>query len=194
MKPVFLSAMILAVCVPGIFAQAPVAAEPYDVAEAYRVYSVLIPEEQSYRFAKGTLIFQQETVSDQKASTACLSKEAADEFKEAIADFDQVNSKQWLLQRELEIDKPYELVSSGMIKALIQTEQGPNWNDFYNRYPDSGGYFIFSAVGFNKEKTLAIVYSGSGCGGLCGMGAFHLLEKQKGEWKVVPGVSCITVS
>ena len=34
---------------------------------------------------------------------------------------------------------------------------------FFRRYPDSGGYIIVSAVGFNKEMTRAIVYTGSSC-------------------------------
>ncbi|HEY6765907.1 MAG TPA: hypothetical protein VI386_14175 [Candidatus Sulfotelmatobacter sp.] len=62
------------------------------------------------------------------------------------------------------------------------------------RNPNSGGYIILSAVGFNKEKTEAFVYSGSSCGSLCGHWGFHLLEKIDGNWKKVPGVSCVTVS
>ena len=51
-----------------------------------------------------------------------------------------------------------------------------------------------SAVGFNKETTLAVVYTGSSCGGLCGSWSFHLLEKTDGKWKEAPGVTCSMVS
>jgi len=68
------------------------------------------------------------------------------------------------------------------------------WKSFYKSYPQSGGYVIMSAVGFNREKTRAIVYTGSSCGALCGSWRFHLLEKINGNWKEVPGVNCSMVS
>jgi hypothetical protein len=51
-----------------------------------------------------------------------------------------------------------------------------------------------SAVGLNQEKTRAVVYTGSSCGGLCGRWSFHLLDKLDGNWKTVPGVTCSAVS
>jgi len=98
------------------------------------------------------------------------------------------------LQRKLQSDRPYELVRSDTIKLLFKESASDGWNDFYQRYPDSGGFITLSPVGFNNSKTLAIVYTGSSCGGLCGRWRFHLLEKIKGKWKEAPGVSCETVS
>lgn len=62
------------------------------------------------------------------------------------------------------------------------------------RYPGSGGILPMSSVGFNKEKTCAIVYFGSSCGSLCGAWSFHLLEKVNGKWREIPGVTCHTGS
>ena len=53
---------------------------------------------------------------------------------------------------------------------------------------------MMSAVGFNEDKTLAVVYSGSTCGGECGRWSLHLFEKIDGKWKSLPGVTCVTVS
>ena len=49
-----------------------------------------------------------------------------------------------------------------------------------------------SAVGFNVDKTLALVYVGHSCGGLCGGGSYHLLKKAGEKWVESPwkGVSC----
>jgi len=164
---------------------------------------VLLPNEEAYGFAKGTLVIKQETVSDQRVSEECfgeclgqcLTVEAADKFKDAISDFDRVNSKHWLLQRQLQIQKPYELVRSDTI-TLSFKEHGVlgGWNEFYRRYPGSGGYVVMSAVGFNKNKTQAIVHTGTSCGALCGRWSFHLLEKVGGKWQEAPGVTCHTVS
>jgi hypothetical protein len=163
---------------------------PYDVDEAYRVYSVLLPREESYQFADGTLVIQEETVSE-RLDAKCLSAGATRKFKDAIIDYEQVNSKQWLLQRLFQSEKPYGLLSSDAIKAAFKER---SWDSFKSRYPGSGGYITVSAVGFNSDKTLAIVYTGSSCGGLCGSWGFHVLEKINGKWKAAAGVTCFTVS
>jgi hypothetical protein len=115
-------------------------------------------------------------------SGACLTPEAWNKFKVAIADFSGVPKKKWFLHRNFQIDKSYELASSNVIKALPE-------------YPKSSAAMVFmSAVGFNNEKTRAVVYMGSSCGGLCGSATFHLLEKADGGWKEVPGYMCRVMS
>ena len=171
--------------------QTSIAAKTYDVKDAYQIYSLLLPHEESYNFAKGTLIIQEETESKRDVSEPCVTPEAASRFKDAIADYKRVNKKQWLLQRQFQIEKPYEIVSSETIGIVLRSG---DWDGFLKRYPESGGYIIMSAVGFNREKTLAVVYAGSSCGGLCGSWRFHLLAKIDGNWKEVPGVTCSMVS
>jgi hypothetical protein len=163
----------------------------YDVADAYEIYSLLLPHEESYGFAKGTLVIQQETVPH--PTEECLTPEASDHFKDAVDNYRRLNEGRWLLQRRFSTAQPYEIVSSDTIEGFFK--KGPQgWKDFYAKYPSSGGFITLSAVGFNKEKTQAVVYSGSSCGGLCGRWLFHLFEKFGGKWKEMPGVSCFTVS
>jgi hypothetical protein len=54
----------------------------------------------------------------------------------------------------------------------------------------------FSAVGFNVDKPIAVVYMGHSCGPLCGGGTFHVLEKSEGKWKPFEwkGSSCAWIS
>jgi hypothetical protein len=82
-------------------------------------------------------------------------------------------------------------VVSDAIHTLLKSD---GWDGFYKRYLDSGGFIIVSPVGFNPDKTQAIVYSGSSCGSLCGRWSFHLLEKVAGKWREAPGVTCFSVS
>jgi hypothetical protein len=175
------------------FAQDLSSAKPYDIAEAYQIYSLLLPHEESYGFGKGTLVIQEDTASH-TLETACFDPKSASRFKDALADYSCVQKRTWLLQRRFQIEKAYELVSSDTVNLLFKERGVDGWQDFYKRYPDSGGFIILSAVGFNKAKTLAVVYTGSSCGGLCGSWRFHLLEKTNGKWKEVPGVTCTTVS
>lgn len=74
-------------------AQNSIAAESYDVDEAYRIYSVLRPHEESVDFAKGRLVIREETVSKPEVPEPCLTAEAANKFKDAIADYKRVTSK-----------------------------------------------------------------------------------------------------
>ncbi len=186
------SLLAVGVCWSAIGAgQTPVAAKTYDIMDAYQIYSLLLPHEESYGFAKGTLIIQEETVQKRDKPEPCVAAGSASRFKDAIADYSRVNREQWRLQRHFQIEKPYELVSSETIDAVFK-EGG--WGGFHKRHPDSGGSIIMSAVGFNKEKTLAIVYTGSSCGGLCGSWRFHLFEKVNNEWKEAPGITCSMVS
>jgi hypothetical protein len=173
-------------------AQESSAVKPYDLEEAYAVYSVLLPLEESSGFAKGTLVIQQDTVSE-RLSEECLTAEAANNYKDAIADYMRVNSETWLLQRKFQVTAPYELVRVETILTFFR-KNGGGWDGFYKRYPKSGGFVILSAVGFNKDKSKAIVYTGSSCGGLCGRWSFHLLEKVGGKWKETGGVACFTES
>jgi hypothetical protein len=48
--------------------QPSLASKPYEVEDAYQIYSLLLPHEESYGFAKGELIIQQDTVQTCPAS------------------------------------------------------------------------------------------------------------------------------
>src|SRR5262249_8053919 len=116
-RPLLISIMLLSM--QAVSQQQSPPLSPYDVDEAYRVYSVLLPREESYEFAKGTLVIQEETVSEH-LDAKCLTAAATRKFKDAIVDYERANSKQWLLQRLFQSEKPYGLVSSDAIKTAFK--------------------------------------------------------------------------
>jgi hypothetical protein len=153
-------------------------APPYEDQEAYEVYSALIPLERPLRNARAKrLIIQNET----KGYEMCLrpEKEWEEKIGPAISDYVRSNAKPSLLQQRIKIGVPYRLIMADELKSAIQTA---GWEGFYQRYPDSGGWIELSAVGFNVDKTVAVVYMGHHCGPLCGSGGFHVLEKKDGKW------------
>jgi hypothetical protein len=182
---VFVVIAALALLFPGAQEQQSSSPVIYDSADAYQIYSVLLPHEESWRIATGTLVIQQETVPSE-VQDGCFTAEARKKFKDAIADYRVANGKRRLLQPRFEIEKPYLLVTEENIRALMPRY---DWQGFYNQYPGSGGVFTVSAVGFNKDRTLAVVYTRSQCGLICGESSAHLLEKTNGKWKEV-GVGC----
>ena len=152
----------------------------YEIPEAYEVYSAILPSEWPWREANAKrLVIRSET----RAYKMCLSPEKGSEeiIGPAISDYVRQNQKTWLLQKNIRIEKPYEMIRADQIKAIF--EQGiEGWNAFYEKHPDSGGWIELSAVGFNGDKTVAVVYMGHNCGGLCGGGGFHVLQKRDGKW------------
>jgi hypothetical protein len=121
----------------------------------------------------------------------CLRPEPESEriIGSAISEHVKLNEKPWLLRPRFVIKQPYKLIGPG------EPENG-NWKKFYKRYPNSGGIFALSAVGFNADKTVAIVYMGHHCGGLCGGGGYHILQKRSGKWEPLKwkGSSCSWIS
>jgi len=169
--------------------------EPYQVAEAYEIYSAILAGSWPVSEAHAkTLLIRAETGSDHDM---CLKPEgdSAPVVGPAIADFIEVNKKAWLLQKAFQIDQPYDFIFEKELDGLFTDGPG-GWKAFYEKYPDSGGYNQFSAVGFNADKTVAVVYAAHFCGGLCAGGEFYVLEKKDGKWQPLKwkGSSCSWVS
>ena len=167
-------------------------ATPYEDQEAYGVYSAILPSEWPLRDAHAKrLIIQNET----QGYEMCLRPQ--DEWQEkigpAISDYVRSNAKPSLLQPSIKVEVPYRLIIADELKSAIQTT---GWEGFYQRYPDSGGWMELSAVGFNVNKTVAVVYMAHHCGPLCGGGSFHVLEKKDGKWVALEwkGSSCTWAS
>jgi len=58
--------------------------QPYDIDDAYLIYSLLIPHEEAYEIGKGTLIIQEDTVSH-SLEQAYFDAKSASKFKDAIS-------------------------------------------------------------------------------------------------------------
>src|SRR5262245_13674610 len=153
--------------------------KPYDDGEAYEIYSTLLPSGWPWRVANAKRL----VISNESGGhKMCLPKAEPKWEKiigEAISEYVKLNQHPWLLQRQFKIEKPYDLVTPNEFKAALG--QG-NWDNFYRHYPDSGGLIHFSAVGFNTDKTVAVVYMSHSCGLRCGHGEYHFLQKIDGKW------------
>jgi len=171
-------------------------AKAYDEVEAYKVYSAILPNEWPWSEANATtLVIRTET----EPYTMCIApdKESEKVVGSAIANYKKENATKWLLQREFDITKPYEMVSDEEIANIFKLDGSAGWKTYYERHPNSGGWIELSAVGFNPSKTIAVVYAGHSCGGLCGGGTFHILQKVDGKWmplRLKGGTSCAWAS
>lgn len=180
MKPSAVFAIfVFMLYIPARFPKQSGGTKAYTADAPYEVYNVVVRHEEAYEMAKGTVAIRQETLKTAFAH-GCVTQQAANKFKDAIADFQRVNNQQWVLQPRFDIGKHYELVSLDSI-----TMHPPDVR---------GTYISLSAVGFDRTKAKAVVYAQSSCGGLCGSARFHFLEKLGGKWKEVNGVTCAMAS
>ena len=70
------------------------------------------------------------------------------------------------LKCDFTIQKPYKMLSRAGLHAAFR-HLPPNavsdgWEGFRDSFPDSSGYLILSGVGFNSDKTIALVTSNTG--------------------------------
>lgn len=164
----------------------------YENADAYEIFSAILPTEWPLRVAHAKrLVIRRETQTYQM----CLRPDAewAETVGSAISDYLKVNEKPWLLQPKLSIETPYEFMTTAEFKTTM--DHG-GWEGFYSQHPKSGGLIELSAVGFNRDKTVAVVYMAHWCGSLCAGGSFHVLEKKDGKWTRMDwkGARCSWVS
>ena|SRR5579875_1102922 len=167
----------------------------YTVPEAYEVYSTLLPAEWTWRDAHSkTLVIQAET----KPYQMCLVPDAKSKplLDTAITDYMIVNGKTWNLDRRFDIAKTYQLVPRQTLFAAFNAAGPTGWANFNAEHPDSVGWIELSAVGFNADKTVAVVYAGHHCGGLCGGGGFWVFQRIDAKWKPLKwsGSSCAWAS
>lgn len=101
---------------------------------------------------------------------------------ETIDNFVQRNIKPGQLSSDMQLGVDYVLLSTD---ELAQITSQPNWGEVMNeKYPNSGGYKIFSRVGFNATLDQALIYVGHVAGPMMGGGFYYLMEKQDGKWVI----------
>lgn len=114
-------------------------------------------------------------------------------LKETVDDLRAKNKETHRFTRRFDIKRQYILVSEKEIDDIFK-KGGGWWEEFYRRYPETRGFVTFSRVGFNVDKTQALVYQSHSCGGLCGGGGYVLLVKVNGVWTSKGTVGPVWVS
>jgi hypothetical protein len=153
----------------------PAEVQPYDNDAGYAVLSVLLGGDPAKPSAASTAIYEN------TGSYSCRSdNKSPDEFREALKDYTSANKTRWRLQKKLGLNHPYTLVSDQEVNNAGGLRQ------YGNAHPEIRGIISVSAVGFNADKTVALVFQSFHCGPLCGEGELVAFRKINGQWKRVP--------
>jgi hypothetical protein len=156
---------------------------PYADNDAYLIYAVLLQSTNGSSF-----VIRSETESWPRATSENIGIKGDRGFYkiwgQVLKDYAEQYRSPKVLTRSIPITASYELITKHNLEAIFKSEG--TWRTFTEFYPESNGYFWFSAVGFDPQKTHAIVSMNHCCGPLCGGGQPHFFEKKNGMWQEVP--------
>jgi hypothetical protein len=133
---------------------------------------------------RGTLLLQQETERGFAGDPCGLLKNQTGEWADAAKDFEQQNDRSWLLQAAFPNYSQYQFIRRAEIEAQDARVPGT--------YPGRAGvapYAVVSAVGFNRDRTKALVTVH-----LRLQGWVSRLELKDAKWQPAAGETCTWVA
>ena len=163
--------LLLLVLIP----QCAVAASQNNITDddAVAVYSALIPSPIS---GKPVLV-----LNNTVKPTPCSLKDADipdEDLRAAMQDFRRGSD----VLRPLTWNRGAEFIDRKEYESYFRRGADKGWKRFFKAHPNAAGIIAFSAVGFNANRTAAVVYSATTSCSLCGVGKFHFLRKTSQGW------------
>ena len=158
-------------------------ARPDDVKEAYAVYDALLGNSSGgAAVSHGSIVIADHTAIEKLCFDPATQLDPR--LRAAGKNFLEQNTRERIIAADdFTIGRKVELISSTELDAIFSEGILQGWEKFRKSYPDVHGYVALSAVGFNADKSFAVVYSSSNCGPKCGAGAFVTLSKKAGFWR-----------
>jgi hypothetical protein len=161
-------------------------------AEEYVVYDVLIKETgREEKNADRLLVIKEQPspwispIDDGQSNFyEEMKKDTPALMTETVNDLRARNKEGFKFARNFKIERQYVILTDEEFKTLFKAGGGDGWTGFREKYPKAGGIVTFSRVGFNPDRTQALVYRGYQCGGLCGGGNYYLLRRKNGGWVI----------
>ncbi len=137
--------------------------------DSYDIYSLLLKAEVQTDWNHTWVISPQTTTMPGDEGMVCVMpiKEQEAVYLPIINDYTTRNRKKFRLARKFDLPS-YE------VRGPVAAPRNANGN--------SSAMFYLSAIGFNPDRTRALVYVGVVCGSLCGSGRYHFLVRKNGRW------------
>src|SRR5260370_4208418 len=112
--------------------------------------------------------------------------------KGMFEEYEKKNKSPVKLENKFSLDVPVVLLSESErdkifgIKGIADKKSAnpKGFAELARVYSKPQGFMNLSRIAFNPQKTLALVYVGNLCGGLCGSGEILLLVNDNGIWKI----------
>ena len=171
--------------------------------EAYAVYASVVPEMSGIG---GSPLTELALLQETRAGSDCVGqdrdKKLQPEWRPVVDSYRKENARARIIQGGFNLGVPYSIVTVAQLRQLMRdagySKHSPPSNglglDVFARFP-SGRLVAFSAVGFNAERTRAIVAMQYNClpswepgtqsARVCYEGQHFALEKKGGHWNIV---------
>ncbi|MGD9904564.1 MAG: hypothetical protein AB7U83_13955 [Vicinamibacterales bacterium] len=179
-------AMLAAGCAADSHGVAPSPAAPR--ATAYDVYRAVLGTRTPGRGE--ALVVLDETTTFASCS-ARIGGGVGDEWRSALEHYHAENSRPERLDPGQWLGLSTVFINRARFEALLSPMRG--WQDFHAEYP-GGVLLTLSAVGFDPDRTRAVVQIGTQCGLLCGEWRDYYLVGQGGSWTVTPLQTCRAIA
>ncbi len=102
-----------------------------------------------------------------------------------IADFKSKSRNCRTIEAKFTLPTKYILISQPERRAIFsKADVNKSWQSFHQKYPGAAGYINLSNIGFNEDRTQALVDTFRKCGDKCGGEKMVLLMKVNGKWSV----------
>jgi len=102
--------------------------------------------------------------------------------EETLLDFNKNFTITDTLRNTFNVKKKIILLSQKEINRFFSGSNTEGWNNFYKQYPKTQGITTFSRIGYNKNKTQALIYYWTQTRGLGGGGYYVLYVRKHDKW------------
>jgi hypothetical protein len=116
-----------------------------------------------------------------------LKSEIPDLDLTVFTDYNRINTNAINFDNKFTVNsKTVKLVGEEELNFIFSVpDVNGGWERFYKKYPDSNGYTRFSRIGYNTDKTWAVLEIGNFYAGLGAEGSIIILKKENTAWKIV---------
>jgi hypothetical protein len=114
----------------------------------------------------------------------------ANDMKPLVDDLLSKSARTYSLSRRFGLRRPYTLLRATDFISFFDDRGNEGWDVFYEKFRGAEGFKSLSRVGFDAEKTRALVYVGSAYTTIDTFSTFVLFQKEKGEWSRVEAYTC----
>jgi len=167
--------------------------------ESYAIYSAILNQDPFVddRASKRILI-SGETTPESDLEAACPTRLAKYDpaVRQAVEAYGRANQSTYLLESHFTLRKAYKLLDDSAWGVVFENKKDPSavLKQLYALNPGARGIYSFSAVGFNLERTVAIVHVLFYCDWLCVESNRFVVRKIGGKWQSVEDLGCGGVS
>jgi hypothetical protein len=155
--------------------------------EEYVVYNALLKEMFIGKETKQLVVEKYTAVSDYSNGDPGQMLEMLSPLsKETTEDFKTKNEQPYELSDRFNLKVKINFLGKNELEQLFRRrdEKYDGWKIFRQKYRTAGAIVTLSRVGFNADKSQALIFVGYQCDWLCGEGNYILLIKKEGEWKI----------